>query len=162
MQPIRQTSDPSRPLIRSQTIRRGGVENKRRKKKPRTRQCSIFMDRRDQSVVKRKGPRHTQSPSRGEWCVKFVRGYLANGQIKGLVDNLWRFQSFNARHKTLITLEGRTTILLEPARRCRFVGFFSLWWWTWTHHPRTIYTYGKFAPFPSSNLRRNYHGWTIT
>ena len=84
--------------------------------------------RRDQSVVKRKGPRHTQSPSRAEWCVKFVRGYLANGQIKGLVDNLWRFQSFNARHKTLITLEGRTTILLEPSRRCRFVGFFSLWW----------------------------------
>lgn len=56
--------------------------------------------------MKRKDPR--QSPSFVEWRVKFARGYLANGQIKGLVDNLWRFQSFNARHKTPITAEGES------------------------------------------------------
>lgn len=52
--------------------------------------------------------RTRQSPSFVEWRVKFARGYLANGQIKGLVDNLWRFQSFNARHKTPITAEGES------------------------------------------------------
>lgn len=49
-------------------------------------------------------------------ALKFARGYLANGQIKGLVDNLWRFQSFNARHKTPITAEGESEDPREGSR----------------------------------------------
>lgn len=42
--------------------------------------------------------------SNGKRCLdcKFRPSYLANGQIKSCIDNLWRFQFFNARHKTLI------------------------------------------------------------
>lgn len=73
---------------------------------------SIFMGMEgDQCVVKRK-----EDSSFVEWRVKFARGYLANGQIKGLVDNLWRFQSFNARHKTPITAEGESEDPREGSR----------------------------------------------
>lgn len=57
--------------------------------------------------------------------MKFARGYLANGQIKGLVDNLWRFQSFNARHKTPITAEGESEDPREGSRSSSWPSVYS-------------------------------------
>lgn len=55
-----------------------------------------------------------------------ARYYLANGQIKVRLDDLRRFSSFNACHKTLIMLQLDPLYLLEYKRRQRSNLLFSL------------------------------------